>query len=475
MNVKKKSLAFDFGASSGRLMMSTFDGEKIELEEIYRFENEPVRIGGRFYWDILRLFYELKKGLKKVASMKVDINSIGIDTWGVDYGLLDNDNNLLSNPVHYRDNRTENILQNIRSIISFEEIYNRTGIQYLNFNTLYQLISDRQIRSDLLKEAKTLLFMPDLFNFFLTGKKYNEYTNSSTSQMLNAYEKKWDYQLLKKLDIPCSILQNIIMPGNIIGCLTEEIQKEVGLGPIPVIAVGSHDTASAVAGTPLSGKNSAYLCCGTWCLLGKEIDKPIINEDALTHNFTNEAGVENTIRFLKNINGLWLIQQLKRSWNDNVEPVSFEDIIAAAEGAFDAENKNFIIDPNDDSFIAPLDMVEAIKKYCEKNNQGTPNELGEVAISVYNGLTNEYKKTIDSLEKITGEIINSINMVGGGIQDRFLCKLTAKVTGKEVIAGPVEASVLGNTIMQLKALGVVKNLEEGRKIILNSFQSQKYT
>lgn len=460
-------LAFDFGASSGRLMMSRFDGKKIELQEIYRFPNEPVRVGERFYWDILRLFHEMKNGLKKAASMKLNISSIGIDTWGVDYGLLDENDNLVSNPIHYRDSRTENILDNIKDKMSFKEIYRRTGIQYLSFNTIYQLISDNEIRQDIFKQAKTLLLIPDFFNFLLTGKKYNEYTDASTSQLINAETKNWDRDLMDKLGIPQHIFQNIIMPGNVVGYLSKEIQEETGLGAIPVISVGSHDTASAVAGTPLNSENSAYLSCGTWSLLGIESDKPIINENALKCNFTNEGGVENTIRFLKNINGLWLIQQLKKSWSENIEAVSFPDIIKAAE---DAQNKSFIINPNEQLFMVPLNMADAIKQYCMESGQGTPQGLGEIAIAVYNGLTAEYKNTVQSLESLSGKTIDAINMVGGGIQDTFLCKLTAKVTGKKVYAGPIEASVLGNIIMQLKALGDIESLSKGREIIKKSFE-----
>jgi rhamnulokinase len=471
MNKQIINLAFDFGASSGRLMMSRFDGKTIKIEEIYRFENEPVRIGKRLYWDILRLFHEMKNGLKKAASMNLEISSIGIDTWGIDYGLLDKNDNLLSNPLHYRDNRTENVLEHIDNIVTFEEIYKSTGIQYLNFNTIYQLISDKEIRGDLLKEAKSLLLITDLLNFFLTGKRYNEYTNASTTQMVNANDKQWDYKLLEKLDIPHSLLQKIIMPGNIIGYLTEEIQEEIGIGAIPVVAVGSHDTASAVAGTPLIDQNSAYLICGTWCLLGMETNKPIINENSLKYNFTNEGGVDNTIRFLKNINGLWLIQQLRKSWSDYVHPVSFSEII---EASMNVEKKHYVVDPNNEKFMAPLNMVEAIKEYCIEKGQGTPENLGEIAIAAYNGLTEEYKSVVDSLEKTIGKTIDTINMVGGGIQDRLLCTLTAQVTGKKVIAGPIEASALGNVIMQLKALGELKNLEEGRKIIRKSFSYETF-
>lgn len=465
------SLAVDFGASSGRVILSRFDGRKVELEEVYRFPNEPVRMGGHFYWDFLRLFYELKNGLKRAASKGVEISSIGIDAWGVDYGLLDEGGNLISNPVHYRDSRTDDIIKHVKKIIPYEQIYNTTGIQYMQINSLYQLYADYKYRPDILKKANTLLFMPDLFNFYLTGNKYSEYTESSTSQMLHASHKTWAVDMLKKLSLPTHILQDIIMPGNIYGRLTEDIQGEVGLSSIPVVSVGSHDTASAVAGTPLDGQNSVFLSSGTWSLFGTEIDKPIINENSMKYNFTNEGGVGDTIMFLKNINGLWIIQQLKNSWSEHFEKVSFPDITVAA---MNAEKKHFIIDPNHKLFMAPLNMAEAIKDYCSSNGQGTPKDLGEIAIAAYNGLAHEYSRVTSCLEEITGRKIDTINMIGGGIQDEFLCQLTADVTGRTILAGPVEASVFGNIIVQLMAVGAIDSLYEGRRIVMDSIAQKQY-
>ncbi|MCM8710017.1 rhamnulokinase [Clostridium sp. SYSU_GA19001] len=466
------NLAFDYGASSGRLIMSKFNGEKIELEEIHRFSNDPVTLKGTFYWDFLRLFHEMKTGLKKAANKNLKISSIGIDTWGVDYGLLDEKDNLLANPTHYRDARTDNSLKEMEQKgVSFKEIYDITGIQYMALNTLYQLHAEKRDRAHILDKAKTLLFMPDLFTFFLTGEKHTEYTIASTAQMLDAKSRDWAMDLLKKLELPVELLKDIIMPGTIAGYLTEEIQREVQLPAVPVVAVGSHDTASAVAGTPLFSKNSAYLSCGTWSLLGIEADEPIINEKSLQYNFTNEGGVENKIRFLKNINGLWIIQNLRKNWSEKVAPVGFPDIIEAAKNA---KNKHFIIEPNDSRFTAPLNMAEAIIEYCREKGQGTPEGLGEIAMAVYNGLTQEYKTNVENLEKITGKTIDVINMVGGGIQDEFLCQLTANSTGKKVLAGPIEASVLGNVVMQLMALGEIKSLEEGRRIISNSFEVKEF-
>ncbi|MDN5311998.1 MAG: rhamnulokinase [Thermoanaerobacteraceae bacterium] len=466
------NLAADFGASSGRLILSKFDGDKIELEEIHRFSNDPVRIGSRFYWDFPRLFHELKNGLKKAALKGIDISGIGIDTWGVDYGLIDKNGDLLSNPIHYRDNRTDNIIDDVEKIMSFEEIYKVTGIQYLQLNTLYQLYADLKFRPDILEKADALLFMPDLFNFYLTGQKYNEYTIASTSQMLEVFSKTWALEMLEKLSLPTKILQKIIMPGNIIGKLTKDIQEETGLPDVPVMSVGSHDTASAVAATPLEGENCAYISSGTWSLLGVESKEPIVNEDSLKDNFTNEGGLEGRIRFLKNINGLWMIQQLKKHWQEHGIDVGYGEISKAAAAI---KNDGFIIDPNDKSFLAPLNMATAVQQYCINNGQGEPREIGEIARAVYNGLAREYKARISNLEEITGRKINVINMVGGGIQDEFLCQHTANITGKTVLAGPIEATALGNILAQLIALGEINDLSQGREIVKNSITQKKYT
>ncbi|HHW03752.1 MAG TPA: rhamnulokinase [Thermoanaerobacterales bacterium] len=466
------NLAADFGASSGRIILSQFDGNKIELEEIHRFPNDPVRIGSRFYWDFPRLFHELKNGLKKAASKGIEISGIGIDTWGVDYGLIDKNGDLLSNPIHYRDNRTDNIIDDVEKIISFEEIYKVTGIQYLQLNTLYQLYADLKFRPYILEKADALLFMPDLFNFYLTGQRFNEYTIASTSQMMEVHSKTWAVKMLERLSLPANILQKIMMPGHIIGKLTEGIQEETGLSDVPVMSVGSHDTASAVAATPLEGENCAYISSGTWSLLGIESKEPIVNENSLKNNFTNEGGLEGRIRFLKNINGLWMIQQLKKHWQEHGIDVGYGEISKAAATA---KNDSFIIDPNDKSFLAPTNMASAVREYCKNKGQGEPEDIGEIARAVYNGLAREYKARISDLEKITGRTIDIINMVGGGIQDEFLCQHTANITGKTVLAGPVEATALGNILAQLMALGEIKDLSQGREIVKNSITQKKYT
>ncbi len=465
------NLAFDFGASSGRLFMSKFHDHKIELKEIHRFPNNPVKLNNVLYWDFLRLFHELLIGLKKAAKITKKIDSIGIDCWGVDYGLLDKNGTLLTNPIHYRDGRTSLITNEINENINFKEVYAKTGVQSLHFSTIYQLYADSKLRPNILNNADCCLFMPDLFNYFLTSKKYNEYTIASTSELINIKSKTWDSDLFLNLKLPGNLMQKIIMPGEILGYLTDYIQKEVGLDNVPVVAVASHDTASAVASVPFENQHSAYLISGTWSILGVENNECIINKDSFESNFANEAGAEGKIRFLNNINGLWIMQQLRKSWSQNINQISFEDI---TKEAIKCKHCTYTIDPNFITFRSPTNMILAIQNYCKNTNQGIPIELGELAIAVYNGLTNEYKKTINKLESILDKKLNTINMVGGGIQDKFLCQLTSDITGKKVIAGPVEASALGNIIIQLKSLGQIENLSEGREIIKNSFKLETY-
>ena len=335
---------------------------------------------------------------------------------------------------------------------------------------MYQLYYDIKYRPNIVENAESLLFIPDLFSYALTGKKYSEYTIASTSQMLDARKKDWARELLEKINLPVRLLQPIIEPGRVWGNLSNEIQDEMGLPSIPVIAVGSHDTASAVAAAPLKSKDSAYLSCGTWSLLGMELDKPIIDKDSYNYNFTNEGGVEGKIRYLKNITGLWIIQQLRKKWLHFNPDIDFKEISRAAKES----TCDYMIEPNHEYFVSPFDMEDAVIKYCEEKLNKRPETIGEIARASYNGIVTEYKKAVKAIEKTCGKTIDCINMVGGGIQDEFLCQLTANVTGKPVAAGPAEASVLGNILMQLKALNYIENLDQGRKIVKDSFEIKEY-
>ena len=471
--MKTVHLAFDFGASSGRLMLGEFDGERLSIEEVHRFPNEPVWFNGRYYLDFLRLFHEMKAGLKKVALKGTQVDSMGICTWGVDFGFLDEQGHLLANPVNYRDDRGRGMLEEIEEDtgLTLQEIYNITGNKFMTLNTLFQLYYDVKYRPHLLEKADALLFTPDLFAYALTGQKYNEYTMASTSQMLDARQKEWAVELLEKLNIPTRLLQPLVMPGQIWGEVSREVQEEVGLGPVPVVAVASHDTASAVCATPLRSRNSAYLSCGTWSLLGVELTEPLINCESYEHNFTNEGGVEGTIRYLKNIVGLWIIQRLKRKWSQTDPSIGYPEISRAAR---EADHIACAVDPNHESFIAPFDMEEAVLKYCQERLGQKPKTRGELARAAYNGIVLEYKRAIEGLEKTLNREVDCINLVGGGTQDEFLCQLTADLTGKPVFAGPVEASVTGNILMQLQALGRIQDVAEGRRLVERSCQIKEY-
>ena len=469
-----KFLAFDFGASSGRAMLAKFDGNKIELEEKHRFSNDPVNINGSLYWDVLRLFYEIRQGiLNCVHTGDGDIDSIGIDTWGVDYGLLDKNDKLLSNPYHYRDTRTDGMYEKAFGIVPKEEIFKETGIAFNWFNTLYQLLSSKLSDDVSLKEAKTMLFMPDLFNFFLTGKKRTEYTVASTSQMFDSQKYDWAREMLDKFGINPDLLPEMVYPGEIIGTVKPELAEELGIKEVPVVAVASHDTGSAVASVPVTdNKDFVYISSGTWSLMGVELDKPNVSDEALKYNFTNEGGVNKSIRFLKNIMGLWLIQESRRQWQREGTLLSFDELEREAREATPFRS---LIDPDYSAFETPGNMPERIRKYCEITNQPVPETTGAVIRTIAESLAFKYRQVVEGMEEVTGKKYSVINIVGGGIKDKMICQFTANATNRVVNAGPVEATSIGNVIVQGIALGAIKDLNEGRKAVQNSFDIAEYT
>ena len=473
MKKNYKFLAFDFGASSGRAMLATFDGEKIVLEEKHRFSNDPVNINGSLHWDILRLFYEIKQGILKCAnSGDKDIDCIGIDTWGVDYGLLDKNDKLLGNPYHYRDTRTDGMYDKAFSVVSKEEMYKTTGIAFNWFNTVFQLLSAKLSGDVTLDNAKTLLFVPDLLNFFLTGEKRMEYTIASTSQLIDPETHELAANMLKKFDIPTDIFPEIIYPGETVGTIKPELAEELGIGEIPVIAVASHDTGSAVASVPVvDEKNFIYISSGTWSLMGVELDKPNVSKEALEHNFTNEGGVNKTIRFLKNIMGLWLIQESRRQWDREGELLSFDELERQANEATPFAS---LIDPDYPAFQTPGNMPRRIREYCEKTGQKVPQTKGEIIRCIAESLAFRYRYTIEGMEAVNNTKYNTINIVGGGIKDKMICRFTANATKRVVETGPVEATSLGNVLVQAIAAGAIKDISEGRKVIKNSFDIAKY-
>ncbi|MBM7581633.1 rhamnulokinase [Caldicoprobacter guelmensis] len=465
-------LAFDFGASSGRAILGRFDGKKLSIEEIHRFSNDPVKVGGHTYWDVLRLFWEMRQGLLKFAhNVNGTLSSLGIDTWGVDFGLLDSSGELLGNPYHYRDSQTEGMMEKAFAIVPKEKIYEYTGIAFQKFNTIYQLLALKERNSPILEKADTLLFMPDLLAYFLTGEKSTEYTEASTSQLLEARSKTWCTDLIKVLGLPDNIFTSIQQPGTIRGNIASRIAEELNIGRVPVVAVATHDTGSAVVAVPAVEDDYVYLSSGTWSLMGVEVREPIINEQALQWNYTNEGGAENSYRFLKNIMGLWLIQECKRVWDRQGEVYSFAQL---EEMARNSEPFKAFIDPDHDDFYAPSDMPQTIQNFCARTGQAVPQTKGEILRCVYESLAMKYRWTIERLEKILNRPLKVLHIVGGGTKDKLLNQFTANAINRLVICGPTEATAIGNLMMQAKALGEVANLREIRQIIRNSFPTVDY-
>lgn len=466
-------LAFDYGASSGRAIAGVYDGRILKLEEFHRFPNEPVMINGNLHWDILRLFHELKQGILKCAKSGCgEISSIGIDTWGVDFGLLDSSGRLLGNPYHYRDANTEGILEKAFKILPSSEIYSKTGIQFMEFNTLFQLLSMKQNHIPILEMAKTLLFTPDLLRYFMTGEKSTEYTIASTSQMLIASTGGWALDLLESFGISTSILTGIINAGTIAGKLSESVAGELGTGRIPVAAVAEHDTASAVVAVPATESRYAYLSSGTWSLLGVESPYPVINDDSYRLNYTNEGGFERKIRFMKNIMGLWIYQECRREWDKSGEGMSYDELEA---GAKEAAPFAALIDPDDTSFMRPGRMTEKIRKYCMNTGQTPPETKAAIVRCILESLALKYRVTMDGLEGILGYKLPVLHIVGGGSKNKLLSQFTANAVGRQVIAGPAEATATGNLVSQLIALGEIANINEGRELIRHSFPVTEYS
>ena len=457
----KRILAFDFGASSGRAILGTFDGEKIALEEIHRFSNDPVLLGGTFYWDVLRLFHEIKQGILK-AKQAGGFDAVGIDTWGVDFGLLDKDGRLLENPVHYRDARNVGMIEKAAERISKDKMYDITGIQFMEFNTVFQLLSLKLNRPELLERADTLLFMPDLLGYFLTGKKAGEYSIATTSQLVDIRTREWSKEMAEALGLPLEILPPITASGSVLGPLSDELCRELGVEPVNVISVCGHDTQSAVTAVPSEAKDFAFISCGTWSLFGTELEEPIVNETSKAFNVTNEGGYGYSTAFLKNICGLWLIQESRRQWKREGSDYSYAELekLAVASKPFQC-----FIDPDAPDFVAPGDMPGRIKEFCRRTGQYVPQTVGEVVRCIYESLALKYRHVFNGLKDCTGKDYAHINVVGGGTKDGLLCGMTASACNVRVCAGPIEATVLGNIAVQLLSLGELKDIAEARRVI----------
>ncbi len=459
----KQVLAFDFGASSGRAILGTFDGEKITLKEVHRFSNDPVTVGHTVYWDVLRLYHEIKQGILK-AKQYGNIDSIGIDTWGVDFGLIDEKGYLLENPVHYRDERNNGMIDEAAKYMPKSEMYDRTGIQFMEFNTLFQLLSLKKNRPELLERADKLLFMPDLFTYMLTDKKVSEYSIATTSQMVNIDTQDWDDELLKAMGIPKGILCDIVPSGAKTGYLRRSLRTELGLPRIPVISVCGHDTQSAITAIPSQTKDFAFISSGTWSLFGTELDEPVVNEKAKKLNVTNEGGYGYTTAFLKNICGLWLIQESRRQWIREGTEYSYAELEKLATSC---EPFKCFIDPDAPDFVAMGDMPGRVREFCKKTGQYVPQTVGEIMRCIYESLAMKYRFVLDGIEDCTGKSFDRIHVAGGGTKDTFLCSMTASSCGRTVYAGPIEATVLGNIAVQLMSTGDIKDIAEARKIIAN--------
>ena len=466
-------LGFDFGASSGRAMHGAFDGEKLSVAEIHRFSNDPVRAGNTLYWDVLRLLHEMRQSMLCACEKGIRPVSIGIDTWGVDFGLISKQGAMLSNPVHYRDARTDGVMELAEKTLSKEQIFMHTGLAFMGFNTLYQLMALQNKEPELLAQADKLLFMPDLFSYFLTGEMGTEYTIASTSQLTNPRTRDWSGEILDAFDIPESLFTEIQEPGAIRGTLRASICKEVGLeGRMQIVAGPQHDTAAAVAAAPASEKDFAYISSGTWSLLGVETKSPIVSKGVLNANYTNEGGICGTTRVLKNIMGMWILQECRRHWAMEGIRKSYDEIVALAQQEAPFRS---LFDPDDARFMPPGNMPERICAYCRETGQPIPETAGQFARAIYESLALKYRWSIRRLEKeIIGRTIPCIHVVGGGSRNALFNQMTADAADKPVIAGPGEATVIGNLLMQAMALGEIADLQQLRAVVRASFETVAY-
>lgn len=464
--MEKYYLAVDIGASSGRHMLASMKDGKMQLEEVYRFPNGMDNKNGTLCWDVDRLITEIKNGLKKCKEIGKIPVSMGIDTWGVDYVLLDKDDHILGDTVGYRDSRTEGMDEKVYEVIPQDDLYARTGIQKQIFNTIYQLMAVKESHPEYLEQAETILMIPDYFNFLLTGVKMNEYTEATTGQLISPKTNDWDYELIDMLGYNSKMFRPVSMPGTVVGDFTEDVQKEVGFN-CTVVLPATHDTGSAVLAVPTNDDDAVYISSGTWSLMGIERKEADCSMESMKANFTNEGGYDHRFRYLKNIMGLWMIQSVKKEFT---EDLSFAEICEMAS----KETIPSIVDCNDDCFLAPESMIEAVQKFCRDTDQPVPETVGEISSVIYNSLAKCYGDTVEEIEAITGKKYSTIYVVGGGSNAGYLNELTAKYTGRKVSAGPSEATAIGNIIVQMLHDGVFANLPEARTCVKESFDVKMY-
>ncbi len=462
----KPYLAFDFGAESGRAVLAHLQSGILTTEEIHRFPNEPVEYGGSLHWDAPRLWFEMRTALARVG--EVELAGIGVDAWGVDYALLGERGELLQNPYHYRDCRTEGMMKEVLAKICKEKIYRATGIQFMPINTLYQLFAAQRQTPKLLAAAKYLLTIPDLFNYWLSGNAVCEFTNATTTQMVDPVNRTWATALMESLELPAHLPAPIVEPGSIIGALLQDVAGHSSLIGTTVIAPACHDTGSAVAA--ISARDgTAFLSSGTWSLLGTELDAPVITPDALRMNFTNEGGVNGTTRLLKNVMGLWMLQGCRKSWIAQGLSLDYRELIELAAGETPFLH---LVDPDDESFLRPPDMLAAIDQFCTRTDQPVPHQTGAYVRAVLESLAFKYRIVLRHLEHVSGKHIEQIRITGGGSKNRLLNQLTADATGRKVLAGPAEATALGNVAIQILATGEAASLAEVRAIVDRSFPTE---
>lgn len=474
MEAMKKSyfLAIDLGATSGRVILATLSENHIDLEVLHRFENRLLEVGGKYYWNIYGLYEQILHGLTLAGRRQLAITSIGIDTWGVDFVFVTEDGTLLSLPRAYRDPYTNGAPEAFFEQCSREEVYGRTGIQIMNFNSLFQLFALNREGSSALKHADTLLFMPDALSYMLTGKKVCEYTILSTSQFMNPQTGTIDEQLLKVAGVDKRLFPKVVMPGTEVGVLTEDVAKATGLDQIPVIAVAGHDTGSAVAAVPAADECFAYLSSGTWSLMGVELQKPVITEESFALNYTNEGGVDGTTRFLKNITGMWLLEQCRASWKRDGKEYSYPQIMQMVEKTSPSTD---LIDPDAAEFASPTDMPKAILEYCKEHNLHAPEDDAAMIRLIFDSLAAKYAQVLDNLRAVSPFEIKVLHVIGGGAQNSLLNQMTADACGVTVVAGPTEATALGNVMMQARAAGLVESLSAMRHTIRESIDTQTFT
>ncbi|MDR0758468.1 MAG: rhamnulokinase [Tannerella sp.] len=465
-------LAFDLGATSGRSVLGAFDGVNFEMRELTRFPNSLVELHGKFYWNVFGLYESLKNGLSACAAQGIELISIGIDTWGVDFGYIAADGTILGMPRAYRDPYTDGAPEEFfRDVVPREEVYRLTGCQIMNFNSLYQLFRARKQDFAPLKAADKILFMPDLLSYMLTGKQVCEYTEASTSQILNPATRQFETSLLEAAGLPATLLHPLTDPGVVVGTLTDALAEETGIGKVPVVTVAGHDTASAVLAVPATSPRFAYLSSGTWSLMGVETGTPVLTQDSFEKNFTNEGGVEGTTRFLKNITGMWLLEQCRKEWTKAGRDYSYPDIVKMAEQAGKSRST---VNPDDPRLANPPSMTNAIAAICTESGQAVPQSDAEYVRCIFESLANRYRDVLEQLSGMISFPIEKLHVIGGGSQNALLNQFTANAIGLPVVAGPSEATAIGNCLMQAKAAGLVKDRWEIRRIVAESFPMQTF-